>query len=131
MTNLTISAWRVYLFYNPRATIEKNNREFLYDYPLAKVPSNSWKANVAFFQLLLFAANIVHWFKRLSLPQEYWNATLDTIRTDFLMLPAKLTNRGHQKMLILPKDYLQRKEFEEALRKIQKLRLPKNFRFCK
>ena len=131
VTNLKMSAWRVYLFYNPRATIEKNNREFLYDYPLAKVPSHSWKANVAFFQLLLFAANIVHWFKRLSLPQEYLTATLDTIRTDFLVLPAKLTKRGSQNVLLLPKDYLQRQEFQEALRKIQKLRLPKNFRFCK
>jgi hypothetical protein len=131
VTNLEMSPWRVYLFYNPRATIEKNNREFLYDYPLAKVPSNSWKANVAFFQLLLFAADIVHWFKRLSLPAEYLTDTLDSIRTDFLMLPAKLTNRGHQKMLILPRDYTQRKEFEEAMRKIQKLRLSKNFRFCK
>jgi hypothetical protein len=131
VTNLKISAWRVYLFYNPRATIEKNNREFLCDYPLSKIPTNAWTSNVAFFQLLLFSANIVHWFKRLCLPKEYLTATLDTIRTDFLVLPAKLTNRGHQKMLILPRDYTQRKEFEEALHRIPKLRLPENFRFCK
>ena len=36
VTNLKMSPWRVYLFYNPRATIEKNNREFLYDYPLTR-----------------------------------------------------------------------------------------------
>jgi len=131
VTNLTISPWRVYLFYNPRATIEKNNREFLYDYPLGKIPSNSWKANVAFFQLLLFSANIVHWFKRLCLPKEYWTAALDTIRTDFLVLPAKLTKHGSQNILLLPKDYHYRKEFLQALRKIQKLRMPENFRFCK
>ena len=131
VTNLQMSPWRVYLFYCPRATIEKNNREFLYDYPLAKVPSNSWKANVAFFQLLLFAADIVHWFKRLCLPKEYWTATLDTIRTDFLLLPAKLTKHGSQNILLLPKDFHQRKEFQQALRKIPKLCLPKNFRFCK
>lgn len=131
VTNLKMSAWRVYLFYNPRATIEKNNREFLYDYPLAKIPSNSWKANVAFFQLLLFSANIVHWFKRLCLPKEYWTATLDTIRTDFLVLPAKMSKHGSQNILVLPKDYHYRKEFQEALRKIQKLRLTENFRFCK
>ena len=131
VTNLKMSPWRVYLFYNPRATIEKNNREFLYDYPLAKVPSNSWKANVAFFQMLLFAADIVHWFKRLSLPLEYLTATLDTIRTDFIFLPAKLTKHGSQNVLILPKKYTYRQEFMQALRKIQKLRLPENFRFCK
>ena len=131
VTNLKMSPWRVYLFYNPRATIEKNNREFLYDYPLGKIPSNSWKANVAFFQLLLFAADIVHWFKRLCLPKEYLTATVDTIRTDFLVLPAKLTNCGHQNILNLPKNYHYRKEFQQALINIKKLRLPQNFRFCK
>ncbi|PYV22497.1 MAG: hypothetical protein DMG27_18050, partial [Acidobacteria bacterium] len=57
-----------------------------------------WVANVAFFQILLFAYNLVHWFKRLCLPKEYLYATLDTIRTDFLVLPAKLINRGGQNL---------------------------------
>lgn len=131
ITNLPMSPWRVYLFYNPRATIEKNNREFLYDYPLGKIPTKTWTANVSFFQLLLFAANIVHWFKRICLPREYLTTTLDTIRTDFLVLPAKLTKRGSQNILLLPKDYHHRQEFQQALHKIQKLRLPKNFCFCK
>ncbi|MBI5555704.1 MAG: transposase [Elusimicrobia bacterium] len=98
---------------------------------MGKIPSNSWKANVAFFQLLLFSAHIVHWFKRLCLPKDYQAVTLDTIRTDFLVLPAKLSNRGPQNILLLPKDYHYRKEFQQALRKIKKLRLPENFRFCK
>jgi hypothetical protein len=34
VTNLTLSPWRVYRFYSVRATIEKNIREFVYDYPL-------------------------------------------------------------------------------------------------
>ncbi len=131
VTNLKMSPWRVYLFYNPRATIEKNNRELLYDYPLAKIPSTSWTANVAFFQILLFSANIVHWFKRLCLPKEYRTATLDTIRTDFLVLPAKLAKHGSRNILIFPKDYHYRKEFQKALHRIQKLCLPKKFRFCK
>ncbi len=114
-TNLKISPWRVYLFYCPRAIIEKNNREFLYDYPLARIPTNTWTSNVAFFQLLLFSANIVHWFKRLCLPTEYLTATLDTIRTDFLILPGKLTKHGSQNILLLPKDFHQQKEFQQAL----------------
>jgi hypothetical protein len=67
VTNLTLSPWRVYCFYSLRATIEKNIREFVYDYPLGKIPTDTWTANVAFFQLVLFAADIVHWFKRLLL----------------------------------------------------------------
>ena len=131
VTNLKTTPWRVYLFYNPRAIIEKNNRELLYDYPLAKIPSVSWTSNVAFFQIILFAANIVHWFKRLCLPQEYWNATLDTIRTDFLVLPSQMVRRHKANVIKLPRDYHYRKEFLAAFALINKLKLPEKFRFCK
>jgi hypothetical protein len=94
VTNLRAHPWRVWRFYAPHATIEKNVRELLYDYPLGKIPTDDWVANVAFFQMLLFAFNLVHWFKRLCLPKDYLYATLDTIRTSFLVLPAKLTNQG-------------------------------------
>jgi hypothetical protein len=131
ITNLKLSPWRICLFYNLRATIEKANREFLYDYPLGKIPTHSWTANVAFFQLLLLAANLVHWFKRINLPKEYLYATIDTIRTDFLVLPAQLVKRGSKKILILPQDYHYKAIFQRALLSIQKLNLSQKFRFCK
>ena len=131
VTNLEMDAWRVYLFYNGRANIEKNNREFLYDYPLGKIPTQSWTANVAFFQILLFAADLVHWFKRLCLPVSYRTATLETIRTDFLVLPAKLVRVSKKNIVKLPNDYHYQKEFLEAERAIAHLKLPGKFRFCK
>ena len=131
MTNLKTHPWRVWRFYALRATIEKNVRELLYDYPLGKIPTEDWIANVAFFQMLLFAYNIVHWFKRLCLPREYLYATLETIRTDFLVLPAKLTHTGHHNVLQLPKDYHHQEEFEGALRKISQLHLRQILRICK
>lgn len=131
VTNLTISPWRVYLFYKPRATIEKNIRELLYDYPMGKIPTDTWTANVAFFQLLLFAADIVHWFKRLCLPKEYLMATLDTIRTDFIVLPARLVREHKKNVVKLPHDYHYQQEFLAAVEKIQNLRLPKKFSFCR
>jgi Transposase DDE domain group 1 len=124
VTNLTAHPWRVWQFYAKRATIEKNIRELLYDYPLGKIPTDDWTANVAFFQILLFAYNLVHWFKRLCLPKEYLYATLDTIRTDFLVLPAKLTKEGSKNVLVLPHDYHYQKEFTNALKTIDRLRLP-------
>jgi hypothetical protein len=130
VTNLKTSPWRTYLFYNERAATEKNNRELLYDYHLGKIPTQNWTANVAFFQLLLFAANIVHWFKRLCLPKEYGTATLDTIRTDFLVLPAKLVHASKKNIVKLPHDYHHQKEFQAAFRAIQHLRFPEKFRFC-
>jgi hypothetical protein len=91
VTNLKTHPRRVWQFYAKRATIEKNIRELLYDYSLGKNPTDDWVANVAFLQMLLLAFNIVHWFKRLCLPKEYLYTTVDTIRTDFLVLPARLT----------------------------------------
>ena len=131
VTNLKTSPWRVYLFYNPRAIIEKNNRELLYDYPLAKIPSASWKSNVAFFQLVLFAFNIVHWFKRICLPQEYWTTTMDTIRTDFITLPAQMVRSHKNNIIKLPADYPYQKEFLSAFMKASKLKLLQKFSFCK
>jgi hypothetical protein len=131
VTNLDLNAWRVYLFYHGRANIEKNNREFLYDYPLGKIPTQRWTANVAFFQLLLLAANVVHWFKRLCLPSPYAQATLDTIRSDFLVLPARLVRVSKKNIVKLPRNYHYQEEFLQAERAIAQLHLPKKFRFCK
>ena len=111
VTNLLLDPWRVYLFYNPRAIIEKTIRELVYDYPLGKIPTEEWTANVAFFQTVLFAANIVHWFKRLCLPPEYRWATLETIRTDFLVLPARMIRKQGQNIVKLPHDYHYRDQF--------------------
>ena len=131
VTNLDLHPWRTYLFYNGRAGIEKSNREFLYDYPLGKIPTQSWTANVAFFQLLLLAANIVHWFKRLCLPANYKQATLDTIRSDFLVLPAKMVRVSKRNVIKLPRDYHYQREFLEAERALAGLRLPGKFPLCK
>lgn len=124
VTNLKAHPWRVRRFYSKRATIEKNIRELLYDYSLGKIPTEDWVANVVFFQMLLFAYNIVHWFKRLCLPREYLYATLVTIRTDFLVSPARLTKKGSRNVFVLPRDYYHQEDFTTALQRIAQLRLP-------
>ena len=125
VTNLDLEPWRIWKFYQPRAIIEKNIRELLYDLPLGKIPSGDWVANVAFFQLVLFACNLVHWFRRLCLPAPYRTATEETVRTDFLVLPARLVSRAGRNVLQLPRDYFHRGAFVAAFEKAAKLRLPK------
>jgi len=131
VTNLKMHPWRIWRFYSSRATIEKNIRELLYDYPLGHIPTKDWTANVAFFQLLLLAYNIVHWFKRIYLPRDYLYSTLDTIRNDFLLIPAKLTKKDNRNVLNLPKDYHYRDQFKAAFLRLDKLKIQKFFRFCK
>jgi Transposase DDE domain group 1 len=122
-TNLSLKPWRVWKFYVQRSAIEKHIRELLYDYPLSKLPTEDWLANVAFFHLLLLAYDLMHWFKRLCLPPEYREATLETLRSDFLVLPARLTRTGNRNVLQLPPDYRHRRQFLRAWKKIQTLQL--------
>jgi hypothetical protein len=65
------------------------------------------------------------------LPPAYLTTTLDTIRTDFLVLPARLVREHKQAIVKLPRDYHYRAEFLAAMRAIERLRLPQKFRFCK
>ena len=124
VTNLDLERWRVWKTYQARANVERSIRELLNYFSLNKIPTREWVANVAFLQLLLLAYNLVHWFKRLCLPEEYVAATVETIRDEFLVLPAKLTKHGSRNVLQLPKDYHHRKIFLEAARRIETLRFP-------
>jgi hypothetical protein len=123
VTNLDLKAQNIWRTYHARANIEKSIRELLYQMALNKIPTHEWTANVAFLQLLLFAYNLVHWFKRLCLPPEYFRATVETIRNDFLVLPGKMTCRAGRNVLQLPRDYHYRKIFLEAAKRIEKLQL--------
>jgi hypothetical protein len=131
VSNLELEPWRIWTFYRPRAIIEKDIRELLYDLPLGKIPTADWAANVAFFQIVLLAFNLMHWFKRLCLPAPWAKATVETVRNDFLVLPAKLVRIAHRNVLQLPKGYHYEKEFLSAARIAARLRPPQKNRFCK
>jgi hypothetical protein len=131
VTNLELEPWRVWTFYRPRAIIEKDIRELLYDLPLGKIPTGAWTANVAFFQTVLLAFNLVHWFKRLCLPPRYAKATVETVRSDFLVLPAKLARTARGNVLHLPKDYHYQADFLAAAKRIDKLRRSPKKRICR
>ena len=121
VTNLRTAPWRVWRFYAQRARIEKHIRELLYDYPLAKIPTADWIPNVAFFQLLLFAFDVMHYFRRLCLPPAYRTTTLKTIRRELLVIPGRLVKTDNRYRLKLPMDYHFRPALEYALRGIRKL----------
>jgi hypothetical protein len=121
VTNLRTHPWRVWRFCAQRARIEKHIRELLYDSPLAKIPTAEWVPSVAFFQLLLFAFDVMHYFRRLCLPPARQTKTLKTIRRELLVIPGRLVKAQNRYRLKLPKDYHFRRDFEYALRQIQQL----------
>jgi len=121
VTNLRTHPWRVWRFYAQRARIEQHIRELLYDYPLAKIPTAEWLPNVAFFQLLLFAFDLVHYFRRLCLPPAYRTTTLKTVRRELLVIPGRLVKSKNRYRLKLPHGYHFESAFRHALANISKL----------
>jgi hypothetical protein len=122
VTNLEINPWKVWNDYLKRSNIERSIRELLNDLALSKIPTDTWTANVAFFQLLLLAYNLLHWFKRLCFREELLGKTTETLRHQLIELPAKLTGCGGKNVLLLPKGYPHQREFLQVLGRVEKLK---------
>jgi hypothetical protein len=122
VTNLSLNPENIWYFYRGRAAIENIIKELKESYALAKIPTNNFLANQAYFYLLLFAYNIVNWFKRICLPQKFQSATLQTIRTEFLVLPARLVKSQHKNVLKLPAEYISQKALEHIIHKIERMK---------
>ena len=122
VSNLGLTPWRTWTDYIGRANVEKSIRELLNDLALNKIPTQSWTANVAFLQMLLLAYNLVHWFKRLCLPQEKLRTTVETLRHQLFGLPGKLICRSGKNVLILPRRYPRQAEFLTAEARVTRIK---------
>jgi hypothetical protein len=122
VTNLEINPWKVWNDYLQRSNIERSIRERLNDLALSKIPTHTWTAHVAFFQLLLFAYNLLHWFKPLSFPQPLLGLTADTLRHQFFEVPGKLNCTAGANVFLLPRDYPHQVEFLRAVQRVTKLK---------
>ena len=120
--NLPLKPEKVWYFYRPRAAIEVLIRELKESYALGRIPTNNFQANQAYFSLLLLAYNIVNWFKRICLPPRFQSATLETIRTEFLVLPARLVKSGSRNVLKLPAEYISEQTINHIIQKIKKIK---------
>lgn len=123
VTNMKLTPLNTWRFYNGRAAIELRIRELKGDYPLAKIPTKHFQANAAFFHILLFSYNLVNWFKRLCLPDEYQPMTLGTLRSRLLLIPAELTRSGNRPTLKLPASFPYADDVKFVLKRIRTLKL--------
>jgi hypothetical protein len=125
VTNLPLTPYHVWRFYNSRAEAELVIRELKEAYALGKIPTGIWKTNVAYFHLVLFAYNLLNWFKRFCLPEPYNRRSLQTIRRDLLAIPGELVRPQGIPTIRLPASYPYRNLFLKTLNRIHRLRLPK------
>lgn len=127
VSNLPLSPEGVYRFYLGRCRQEGYIKELKWNFQIIKILTKRFLANEIYFHLHLFAYNIVNWFKLLCLPKQFQKWTLQTIRTELLLLPARLVTSSGKNLLRLPTGHIFNWVFEYAIHKIEKI---KNFKFC-
>lgn len=121
VTNLPLRPLNLWRFYNDRAGIELIIRQLKGDYALGSIPTRHFFANEAYFHLLLLAYNLINWFRRLCLPPEFQNATLQTLRHKIFLMPAQLSRAGNRPSLALPPGGRHETAWRYALRRIDRL----------
>lgn len=120
VTNLDLQPINVWKFYNGRSTAELVIRELKGGCAVGKIPRHDWYANLAYFHLVLFAYNLLLWFKELYLPSDAKRITVQTLRNRFLWVPALLVHPQGKPTLRLPRSYPYQSEFLEILRRIER-----------
>lgn len=123
VTNMSLIPLNTWKFYNGRASVELIVKELKEDYPLAKIPTKHFRANEAYFHLLLFAYNLINWFKRLCLPKEFQNITLKTLRIQLLFVPGELVRTDNKPALKFPSNFWYKDTIGYASKQIEKLKL--------
>jgi Transposase DDE domain group 1 len=124
VTNLELTPLHIWRFYNARAEAELVIREMKEAYALGKLSTGDWEANSAYFQLVVFAYNLLNWFRRFCLPEPWQRLTLPTIRNRLLVIPAELVRPQEKPVLKLPQSFPYQQEFFAISEQIKHLKLP-------
>ncbi len=122
VTNLPVSAVRVWRFYNDRARIELSIRELKYDYALGEIPTRRFNANALYFEVLRLAHNLVVGFQTLCLPPHWAESTLGTLRNHFFLLPAVLAKPQGRPALRFPQYLPAREDIDTVMHQLERLR---------
>jgi len=122
VTHLSWTPLHVWQFYNDRSQAELVIRELKAAYALDKIPTQDFAGNEAFFQLVLFAYNLLNWFKRLCTPPSLQRASLQRLRRQLFLVPAQLVRPQGRPVLRLAQAYVSPALFQDTLQRIRRLR---------
>lgn len=121
VTNLSLKPYNLFQFYQDRCGMERIVRTLKEDYPFGRAPTNSFNANAFYTELSLLAYNLIVWFKRLCLPDDWQSYTLPTIRHRLLMIPGEFVRSNNVPTLRFPRNSLYQDKFRYAQEQIKKL----------
>ncbi len=121
VTDLDLQPYNVFQFYQDRSAMERIIRTLKEDYPFGAAPTNSFQANALYAELSLLAYNLMTWFKRSCLPQDWQSCTLQTIRHRLLLIPGEFIRTANIPTLRFPRNTMYQEVFHYADRKINRL----------
>lgn len=121
VTNLPLTPYGVFGFYQDRAGLERVIRILKDEYPFGAAPTKRFTANSLYAELSLLAYNLIVWFKRLCLPEDWQTFTIGTLRHRLLLIPGVFTRTDNRPQLKLPKNNLYQDVFRSAQDRIKKL----------
>lgn len=122
VTNLPLTPHGVFGFYEDRSGMERTIRTLRDDYPFGTAPTGNFAANALYTELSLLAYNIVIWFRRLCLPEDWQSYTVATLRHRLLLIPGVFTRTDNRPTLKLPKNNPHQSTFLSAQIRIKKLK---------
>jgi hypothetical protein len=111
----------VWRFYNGRANVENMIKEGILSYSLDVNISHFYGANVAHFQLVMLAYNLMNLFKELVLGQKDKKRMGKWIRQRFLLIAGRIISSGRKFILKLSEDWAYKEEYNEAERRVEAL----------
>ena len=122
VTNLLLTPYGVFQFYGDRMGMERIIRMLKDDYPFGSAPTGNFQANALYAELSMLAYNLITWFKRLCLPDDWQSFTLPTIRHRLLMIPGEFVKTHNIPTLRFPRNSLHQDVFAEAQENIKRLK---------
>jgi len=121
VTNLDLTPYGVFSFYQDRGGMERIIRTVKEDLPFGKAPTHAFDANALYAELSLLGYNVIVWFKRLCLPEDWQTYTIGTLRHRLLLIPGNFTRTHNRPELKLPKNSPYQDTFLYALDRIKEL----------
>lgn len=122
VTNMEMNPRNIWKFYNGRAQCERNIRSLKEDYYLANIPTKHFASNELFLEIILLAYDLIKWFQRLCLPNNWQSKTLQSLRHELLLIPGSFVKHGIKQILRFPKNSPQQKTFLDAKNRTEKLK---------
>lgn len=118
VTDLDLTPYEAFRFYRDRSKIERIIRTLKDDYPFGSAPTNHFVANALYAECSLLAYNLIVWFKRLCLPEDWQPYTIAELRRRLLFMPGVFTRTDNRPTLRLPTNSPYQDVVHDALRRI-------------